>query len=309
MKNKFEPSYLRLHNTGDLKRRGEKLMKRMERCDLCPRECHVNRFKGEKGFCNATSEIKIASYHPHFGEEVPLVGSGGSGTIFFSHCNLGCEFCINYDISIEGKGKIISVEDLAYIMLQLQSIGCHNINVVTPTHFSPHIILSLDIAAEKGLKLPLVYNTSGWEKYDILKILDGIVDIYLADFKYLDPEISSKYSSKAGSYPEITKNALLEMNSQVGIAKPAQNGIMFKGLMIRHLVMPNGSSDSTKVVKWIAQHLPKETYLNLMIQYRPYNNARFYPEIAHGITDHEYYKIVKTATDMGLINLDIQGNY
>lgn len=304
---KFEPSYLILHKKGELKKRGEELWEIMKSCKLCPRECGVNRLKGEQGFCGATSQLMVSAYHPHFGEEKPLSGRNGSGTIFFTHCNLRCVFCINWEISQEGKGAPTRIEQLAQMMLNLQKSGCHNINVVTPTHYSPHIVLALDLAAGKGLKIPLVYNTSGWERLDILKILDGIVDIYLPDFKYSDPKMASKYSSGAESYPEVTKIAILEMHRQVGIAKPDKDGLMRRGLMIRHLVMPNNVSGTKEVLQWIASNLPKETYVNIMSQYRPAYKAFSYPEISRRITRKEYSDAIKWAKEFGLTNLDIQG--
>lgn len=303
----FEPSYLKLYRKGELKKRGEELWEIMKSCKLCPRECGVNRLKGEQGFCGATSQLMVSAYHPHFGEEKPLSGRNGSGTIFFTHCNLRCVFCINWEISQEGKGAPTRIEQLAQMMLNLQKSGCHNINVVTPTHYSPHIVLALDLAAGKGLKIPLVYNTSGWERLDILKILDGIVDIYLPDFKYSDPKMASKYSSGAESYPEVTKIAILEMHRQVGIAKPDKDGLMRRGLMIRHLVMPNNVSGTKEVLQWIASNLPKETYVNIMSQYRPAYKAFSYPEISRRITRKEYSDAIKWAKEFGLTNQDIQG--
>ncbi len=195
---------------------------------------------------------------------------------------------------------------MAEMMLRLQKIGCHNINVVTPTHYSPHIVLAVDIAAGKGLRLPLVYNTCGWERLEILKKLDGIVDIYLPDFKYSDGKMAEKYSSAAETYPEITKAALLEMHRQVGVAKPAKDGLMYRGLMVRHLVMPNRVSGTKQVIDWIAQNLPKDTYLNIMSQYRPMYKAFEYPEISRRTTLKEYEEAVKWARKLGLTNLDIQ---
>jgi putative pyruvate formate lyase activating enzyme len=196
---------------------------------------------------------------------------------------------------------------MARMMLQLQKMGCHNINIVTPTHYSPHILLALDIAVAKGLRIPLVYNTCGWERIEILKKLDGVVDIYLPDFKYADNEMAGKYSSKAYSYPEVTQKAILEMHRQVGVAKPASDGLMYQGLMIRHLVMPNGISGSRSVIQWIADHLPKDTYVNIMSQYRPMFRAEEYPEINRRIYRSEYDNIIKYAVAVGLTNLDIQG--
>jgi len=307
MSSEFEPVYLKLHRSGELKRRAEYLWSLMEKCWLCPRKCLKNRNKGEKGTCNATSHLKISSYNPHYGEEIPLVGTSGSGTIFFTNCGLRCVFCINCEISIEGQGMNYSIDNLVSMMLKLQDMGCHNINVVSPTHYSPHILKGLDIAAASGLRLPLVYNTCGWERKEILEKLDGVVDIYLADFKYYDSKMSNKYSSKAITYPEITKTALIEMNRQTGVAKPDKHGIMQRGLMIRHLVMPNNVSGTMDVIDWIAKNLPKDTYVNLMAQFRPYYKSNQYPEIVRSITREEYECSVAYARKKGLSNLDIQG--
>ncbi|MDI7267522.1 MAG: radical SAM protein [Myxococcota bacterium] len=303
----FEPGYLPLHRSGELARRGEALWEVMRACELCPRRCGVNRLEGARGFCHASSQLEVASYHPHFGEEEPLVGRGGSGTIFLSNCNLRCVFCINWEISQGDGGEPRTIEKMAGMMLALQEGGCLNINVVTPTHYAPHIVLALDVAAAKGLRVPVVYNTCGWERLEIIEKLDGVVDIYLPDHKYADGEMASRYSSGASTYPEVTQAALLEMNRQVGVAKPADDGIMYRGLMIRHLVMPNNVGGSVKVVRWIAEHLPRDTYVNIMSQYQPVFRASEYPEIARRITREEYDVVVRAARDAGLTNLDIQG--
>lgn len=303
----IEPSYLKLHKSGELQSRGESLWRIMEECRLCPRMCGVNKHKGEQGFCGASSQLMISSFHQHFGEERPLVGSNGSGTIFMTHCSLRCVFCCNWEISQGGQGRKRALEDLADMMLVLQDRGCPNINVVTPTHYSPHIVMALDIAADKGLRIPIVYNTCGWERVEILKELDGIVDIYLPDFKYAEGEMAGRYSSGASSYPELTKKALLEMHRQVGVAKPENDGLMHRGLMIRHLVMPNNVSGSKQVISWIADNLPKNTYVNIMSQYRPQYKARDYPKIARRISQKEYKGIVDWARQEGLTNLEIQG--
>lgn len=303
----FEPAYLKLHKTGELRRRGEKLWQIMESCALCPRGCGVNRLAGKEGFCHASSQLEISSYHPHFGEERPLVGRGGSGAIFFTNCGLRCVFCINWEISQEGQGQPRSIDDLAGVMLSLQQKGCHNINAVTPSHYVPHIILALDKAAARGLRLPLVYNTCGWERLEILKVLDGIVDIYLPDFKYSSGDMAAKYSSGAYKYPEITQKALLEMHRQVGVAVPAGDGLMYRGLMIRHLVMPNRTSGAKGVIEWIAANLPKNTYLNLMSQYQPCYKAFDYPEISRRITNREYRDAIGWAKEAGLTNVHLQG--
>ena len=207
---KFEPAYLKLHETGELKKRADELWAIMKSCRLCPRRCGVNRLKGMSGVCRAPgTTLVISAFHPHFGEERPLVGMGGSGTIFFSHCNLRCAFCQNYEIALLGRGDERSIDEFARMMLRLQEIGCHNINLVTPTHYSAHILKAIDVAAGRGLRLPIVYNTSGWERLEIVEMLDGIVDIYLPDFKYWDSGMSAKYSAGAESYPEVTGKAIL----------------------------------------------------------------------------------------------------
>lgn len=304
----FEPVYLKLHRSGELKARGEELWSVMESCRLCPRLCGAMRLDGNKGFCGSTFQLEIAAHYPHFGEERSLVGSGGSGTVFLTNCGLRCVFCINWQVSQGGAGEPRSVEDMANMMLQLQEIGCPNINVVTPTHYSAHVVLALDVAAGKGLRLPLVYNTCGWERLEILRKLDGVVDIYLPDFKYSDGEMAAKYSSGADIYPELTKTALLEMHRQVGVAEPADDGLMYRGLMIRHLVMPNGVSGTKEVIDWIVENLPKNTYFNIMSQYEPMHKAFDYPEISRRLTRREYTEVVEYAREAGLTNLDTQGS-
>ncbi len=303
----FEPGYLKLHRSGELKKRGQALWKMMDGCTLCPRQCGAERLAGERGFCQASSRLEIASYHPHFGEERSLVGSGGSGAVFFTNCGLRCVFCINWQISQGGMGEPWSIEDLASAMLQLQNGGCHNINVVTPTHYSAHIVKALDLAAARGLRVPLVYNTCGWERLEVLELLDGVVDIYLPDFKYADGKMAAKYSSGAESYPEETHAAIREMHRQVGVAKPASDGLMYRGLMIRHLVMPNDVGGTCQVIRRIAETLPEDTYLNIMSQYRPMFKASDYPALARRITRAEYAEALACAEEAGLTRLDTQG--
>ena len=300
------PSKIAMHRSGELRRRGEKLWSMMEECELCPRMCGAKRLDGEKGFCGASSQLVISSYHPHFGEERPLVGRGGSGTIFLTHCSLRCVFCINWDISHRGDGVDREIDEMAAMMLELERMGCVNINVVTPTHYSPHIVLALDRALGQGLSLPLVWNTCGWERLEVLRTLDGIVDIYLPDFKYADAAMAARYSAGARDYPKVTRQALLEMQRQVGTAHPDPDGLMRRGLMIRHLVMPNDVSGTEKVIAWIAENLPKDTYLNLMSQYTPAYMASRYPDIARRLTRKEFETAVRAAEAAGLTNLDVQ---
>lgn len=300
----WEPTFQRLEKEGAFAARVDQAYAVFERCELCPRRCGVNRKKGERGFCRAPMRAVVFSAHPHFGEEISLVGEHGSGTIFFSNCNLRCVFCQNWPISHEGRGKEIPDEDVAEMMLHLQKIGCHNINLVTPTHVMPNILNATRIALSRGLRIPLVYNTSGYERPDMLKILDGIVDIYLPDMKYMDSDQAARYSAGASDYPDVTKRAILEMNRQVGELVVDQRGIALRGLMIRHLVMPNRVAGTEKFVKWVAENLPKSTYVNIMAQYRVEYKAYEYPAISRGITVQEFLEAMDWAEISGLTNLD-----
>ena len=298
------PAYAGLENEGRFAERVRQAYAVFERCHLCPRQCGVNRQKGERGFCRAPAKVVVFSAHPHFGEEMSLVGDHGSGTIFFSNCNLRCVFCQNWPISHEGRGRAISDAELADMMLELQRIGCHNINLVTPTHVMPNILNATRIALKKGLRIPLVYNTSGYERLEMLTILDGIVDIYLPDMKYTDPDKAAKYSAGASDYPEVTKKAILEMHRQVGLLQLDGRGIAYRGLMIRHLVMPNRVAGTQEFVTWVAESLPKATYLNIMAEYRVEYRAFEYPEIARGISVDEFLEAMAWAKWCGLMNLD-----
>lgn len=300
----WTPAYTKLDSSGGLSLKIDEAYSILEECRCCPRECGVNRLKGEKGFCRAPLGPMVYSAHPHLGEEIPLVGRRGSGTIFFSNCNLRCIFCQNWPIAHEGRGEEISNQDLADLMIWLQKVGCHNINLVTPTHVMPNILSALRIALHKGLHLPIVYNTSGYERYEIVKFLDGIVDIYLPDFKYTDSKKAAAYSSGASNYPEIAEKAIEEMHRQVGTLKVDKDNIAYRGLMIRHLVMPNRVAGTKKFVKWVSKTLPKSTYVNIMAQYRVEYKAFEHPEIARGITVSEFLEAVDWARDFGLTNLD-----
>jgi len=304
----FVPGYVKLQETGELAKRADALWDIMSRCRLCPRECGANRHRGQTGFCRSPgTQLFISSATPHFGEERPLVGRGGSGTVFLAHCSLRCVFCQNYEISHLGRGHERGIEDMASMMLQLQRLGCHNINFVTPTHYSAFILKALNMASERGLRVPVVYNTCGWERLEILSMLDGVVDIYLPDFKFWDSSISTELTAGTDDYPDLTQKAILEMHRQVGVAKPNQNGVMQRGLMVRHLVMPNEMGGSVEILDWIAENLPKDTYVNIMAQYNPYHKAYDFPEIARRITGEEYRQVVDHAQGLGLTNLDIQG--
>jgi putative pyruvate formate lyase activating enzyme len=297
------PSYLNLLKNGELKRRADELYAQYENCSLCPRDCRVDRTRGETGKCEAPAELKISSAFPHFGEESPLVGKKGSGTIFFSHCGLRCIYCQNYSISFEGGGVKVADERAADSMLKLQDMGCHNINLVTPTHYLPGILRALESAASRGLNIPLVYNTGGYEKPEILKFMDGIVDLYLPDFKYTDPAYAAKYSSEAYSYPYYAKAAFREMFRQVGTLETDHYGIARRGLMIRHLVLPNNVAGTKEMLKFAAEELSTDCYLNIMRQYRPEYKASDYPKISRRIKPSEYAEAVSAAKKLGFTNL------
>ncbi len=301
---KWQPAYVKLEREGKFAHRIEEAYAIFENCHLCPRECGVNRLQGETGFCRAPVRVVVFSAQPHFGEEISLVGRNGSGTIFFSNCNLRCVFCQNWPIAHEGRGKGVNDEGLADMMLRLQKIGCHNINLVTPTHVMPNILNATRIALKKGLRLPLVYNTSGYERLEIVKILEHVVDIYMPDMKYMDADQAAKYSAEASDYPEVTKKAIIEMNRQVGELLIDRQGIALKGLIIRHLVMPNRVAGTKKFVRWVAENLPRSTYVNIMPQYRVEYKAFDYPEIARGITVQEFLEAMDWAEKYGLTNLD-----
>lgn len=300
----FEPAYLKLERSGELAERARALWAIYKSCRLCPRQCGVNRLKGEKGVCQATSRLKVASAHAHFGEERPLVGRWGSGTIFFSHCNLLCCFCQNWEINHRGDGSYMSDEMLGRLMVQMQELRCHNVNLVTPTHVVPNIVQGLRTAIRMGLRIPLVYNCGGYEPVEIIKLLDGIVDIYMPDFKYMDGKMAEKYSSGASDYPERAAAAIEEMHRQVGELTVDENGIALRGLLIRHLVMPNNIAGTDKFVRWVAEKLTKSTYVNIMAQYRPEHKAFQYPEIARRINMAEYAQAVRWAREAGLTRLD-----
>jgi putative pyruvate formate lyase activating enzyme len=290
----FTPSYISLFEKGELTQRVKLLEEFLKKCRLCPRECRINRMNGEVGVCQAGSELKVSSAFPHFGEEPPLVGSYGSGTIFLTHCNLRCIFCQNYDISHLGSGEQVTSSDMARVMVRLQELGCHNINFVTPTHYVPQIIASLPEAIEKGLCLPIVYNCSGYESIEVIRLLEGIVDIYMPDVKYLDEKYSKRFSN-ALDYPEVIKMVLKEMHRQVGDLILNPKGIAVRGLLIRHLVMPGRIASSEAVFKFIAEEISVHSYVNVMDQYRPEYQAHEYPEINRRITHKEYLEAIQWA--------------
>lgn len=298
------PSYLALERSGRLAEREERLTAFHENCHLCPRNCRVNRLKGETGVCQATARVKISSAFPHFGEEKPLVGRGGSGTVFFSNCGLRCVFCQNYTISIEGEGVEVSDAQLAETMVKVQGFGCHNINLVTPTHYVPNIVRALRRAIKLGLKIPLVYNTSGYETLEVLELLDGIIDIYLPDLKYMHSGFAAKYSSGAYNYPYYARAAVKEMHRQVGELKLDERGVARRGVILRHLILPNRISGTEEFIKFVADELSAGTYINLMGQYRPEYKAGEHPEINRRIKRSEYQEVVAWARKYGLHRLD-----
>ena len=280
------PTYRNLFETGVLERRVVEAYEMLKECKLCARECGVNRLEGEKGFCKSGSVAMVSSVGPHFGEESLLVGRHGSGTIFLTNCNLGCVFCQNYDISQLGDGKEIDSSYLARAMLSLQSVGCHNINFVTPTHYVPQILDALLIAVKGGLNVPLVYNCGGYESLRTLKLLDGVFDIYMPDIKYGDNDLSEKYS-KAPNYFDVVTSVVSEMYRQVGDLAIDERGIAERGLLIRHLVLPDDLAGTKKVIEYVSG-LSKNNYLNIMAQYRPQYKASKYPELNRRITSEEY---------------------
>lgn len=302
------PAYLESYNSARLKKITEEAFKILESCSLCPRKCKVNRFKGELGFCQTGFLPWVCSFMPHHGEEPPISGINGSGTIFFSHCNMACVYCQNYEFSQLGQGREVGFEELADFMLQLQNMGCHNINLVTPTHIMPQILKALNHAIGKGLKIPLVYNTGGYELPEVIKLLDGIVDIYLADMRYADSDAATKFSA-APDYPQYNQASVKEMHRQVGIAKIDDEGIIKQGLIIRHLVLPNSISGTDKIMEFIARQLSKNTYISLMSQYLPYYKASDFKEISRRLKFQEYIEAKQIMQKYGLSNGWIQESY
>ncbi len=302
---KMYPIYLESFDNGKLSKVIEKTFKLLESCVICPRKCKVNRLKGEKGFCKTALLPKVFSCTPHHGEEPPISGYNGSGTIFFSECNMRCCYCQNFEFSQSGKGTEVEIEKLADYMLRLQDIKCHNINLVTPTHIMPQILKALHIAIPKGLKIPICYNTSGYELPEIIKLLDGIVDIYLPDMRYSDNKSAKKYSF-APDYPSYNQKSIKEMHRQVGIAQIGELGIIKRGMIIRHLVLPNRISGTEKIMKFIAEEISKETYISLMSQYFPCHKVKKTDPIGRRITFEEYQEAQDIMHKYGLKNGWIQ---
>lgn len=299
----MEASYIEAYRSGRLQESLDRAAKWIKKCTLCPRLCSVDRASGEKGYCRTGRYAVVASYGPHYGEERPLVGRNGSGTIFFSHCNLCCVFCQNYDISHGGEGRPVGPEELADFMLILQRKGCHNINFVTPSHVIFQILEALPFAVEKGLRVPLVYNCGGYERVPALKLLSGIVDIYMPDFKFWDPSVARDLCD-APDYPDRARAALKEMHRQAGDLTLDSAGVARRGLLVRHLVMPNGLAGTSGVVDFLARDVSRNTYLNIMDQYHPCGDSPRISSINRTITSEEFREALEAAREAGLARLD-----
>ena len=294
----FEPGYIRLIQHSELAQRVRTAYLRLKDCDLCPWKCRVNRGIGKLGICRTGRLARLSSFCPHMGEEKPLSGWRGSGTIFFAGCNMHCQFCQNHEISQTNAGVLVEPADLAAAMLELQAIGCHNINLVSPSHVVPQILAAVLIAAQSGLHLPLVYNTGGYDSIETLKLLDGVIDIYMPDMKYSSHQIGWIYS-KAPNYPSVNQAAVLEMHRQVGDLQIDDNGLAVRGLLVRHLVLPNGLAGTEQVVRFLAEEVSSNTYLNLMDQYHPEFMVKKYPnqfgKLSRPIKSSEYQAALQAA--------------
>lgn len=300
---RFEPAYLGLLESGKARQRIDEAYAHLQACDVCPLRCGVNRLEGEMGMCKTGAKAQVSSFGAHLGEEEPLRGWAGSGTIFFARCNLRCVFCQNFEISQVGRGREVEPEELAEIMLRLQEAGCHNINLVSPTHVVPQIIAAVLIAAQAGLRLPLVYNSGGYDSLEMLALLDGIVDIYMPDMKYGDDETARRYS-KVPRYVEVNQAAVREMQRQVGDLQLDEQEIARRGLLVRHLVLPNQLAGTEKVLQFLAEEISKNVYLNLMDQYHPAYQAGNFEELSRPITTQEYQQALAAARRWGLVRLD-----
>jgi putative pyruvate formate lyase activating enzyme len=302
----YQPSYIKTFENGLLKEKIEKAYKVLKSCIICPRRCKVNRTLDERGICKTGKQAVVASFDSHFGEEAPLVGTNGSGTIFFTHCNLLCNFCQNFDISHQGFGSQVDDKQLAHMMLTLQKRGCHNINFVTPSHVVPQILSALEVAVQNGLNIPLVYNSGGYDSVETLEILEEIFDIYMPDFKFWDPKIA-ELTCNAPDYPEIARLALMEMHRQVGDLILDENGIAKRGLLIRHLVLPNNLAGTRDIMKFIANRISKNCYVNIMAQYRPCGNVSEIKELCCPLEGNEFKEALRVAEEEGITRLDLPG--
>jgi putative pyruvate formate lyase activating enzyme len=298
----FIPGYLEMDRE-ELESRVRQLGKMASPCTLCPRECGSAREDGEKGYCRTGYSPLVSSVHPHHGEEKPLSGIRGSGTIFLTNCNLGCTFCQNYDISHQGQGKSVSIRDLAMAMLSLQQAGCHNISFVTPSHQIHAIVEAVAIAAADGLHLPLVYNTGGYDSIETIRLLDGIFDIYMPDLKFTDPSTAATLA-EADDYPEVIREAVREMHRQVGDLVTDEKGVARRGLLVRHLVLPGGLAGSDEAFRFLAEEISTNTYLNVMAQYRPCHEAIGQPVIGDRLQQSDYLDALDLARKWGLRRLD-----
>jgi putative pyruvate formate lyase activating enzyme len=303
----LEPAYVGLLRSGELKKRIVAAEERLSRCDLCAWECKVDRRVGVLGVCRTGPQARLASFGPHLGEEDPLRGWRGSGTIFFARCNLRCQYCQNYDISQADSGDLVTPEELAAVMLELQAYGCHNINFVSPSHVIAPILAAVYLAAQAGLRLPLVYNTGGYDSLAGLELLDGIIDIYMPDMKYANPQVAHNYS-KIPHYPQSNLAAVKEMHRQVGDLAINADGLAERGLLVRHLILPNGLAGTAQVMRFLAEEISPDTYINLMDQYHPDHNVRLYPNqfprLNRRITPQEYQAAIDMARQAGLHRLD-----
>jgi putative pyruvate formate lyase activating enzyme len=286
-----------------LKRRAEAAYARLRECDICAWECQCDRFSDKLGICQTPDRARLSSFGPHLGEEDPLRGWRGSGTIFFARCNLRCQYCQNYDISQADSGQLVEPQELAAVMLELQSYGCHNINFVSPSHVVPQILSAVLIAAQAGLRLPLVYNTGGYDSLKTLALLDGVIDIYMPDMKYADERTGLRYS-KIHDYPQVNQAAVKEMHRQVGDLVIDERGLARRGLLVRHLVLPNDLAGTAQIVKFLAEDISPDTYLNLMDQYRPAYKARQHEKLDRPLKREEYTQALRLAQEAGLRRLD-----
>ncbi|HZY31911.1 MAG TPA: radical SAM protein [Candidatus Methylomirabilis sp.] len=305
----FEPAYLRSFESGELARKAEEAVASLKMCRVCPWDCEIDRLADQTKVCKTGRYARVGSYFPHFGEEDCLRGWNGSGTIFFSWCNLRCVFCQNFDLSQQGKGREVTPEELARMMLALQANGCHNINFVTPEHVVPQILEALPLAIHAGLRLPIVYNTSAYDSLESIRLMEGVVDIYMPDFKFWDPELAKRYV-KARDYPQAARAAIKEMHRQVGPLVFDAHGLAGRGVLVRHLVMPGGMGGTREVMRFLATELSPDTYVNIMAQYRPTGkvNRENYPEIDRMVTPMEHQEAVRIAYDEGLHRLDERGH-
>lgn len=299
----MKPAYLDLYHQDKLVQQIDAAKALLESCQVCPHACGVNRLAFDMGKCRTGVKALVSSYGPHFGEEAPLVGKYGSGTIFFTNCNLKCLFCQNYSISQLGEGIEVNKEDIAGMMLSLQKRGCHNINLVSPTHVIPQILEALQLAVEEGLCLPLVYNSGGYDSVETLKLLDGIVDIYMPDMKYSDDRIAEELSG-IKDYPAINRAAISEMHRQVGDLQIDENGIAQRGLLVRHLVLPDYLAGTREIVNFLATEISTNTYINVMAQYHPYYKAFQVPLLARSLSREEFEEAINMAYESGLKRLD-----